>query len=58
MKMIIADREYFNNGIFKESFIPKSLIKEKIDYYKKNYNMVGASSKVSVLEELLKGEEE
>lgn len=30
VKIIIADREYFNNGIFKENFIPKSKIKAKI----------------------------
>lgn len=33
VKMIIADREYFHNGIFNESFIPKSVIREKIEEY-------------------------
>ena len=33
VKMIIADREYFQNGIFNESFIPKSIIKNKIKEY-------------------------
>lgn len=43
VKMIIADREYFDSGIFKESFIPKSVIRDKIeetkqeDYFKKYY---------------------
>lgn len=36
-----------------EGFIPKSKVKEKIEFYEKNFNMVGASSKVNVLKELL-----
>ena len=30
VKMIIADREYFQNGMFNESFIPKFVIREKL----------------------------
>lgn len=30
-KIIIADSEYFANGFFKENFIPKSKVKEKIE---------------------------
>lgn len=69
MKMIIADREYFNNGIFKENFTPKFLIKEKIEELKQQYKeelkgMKGQDRyfvkqmyqyKIQVLEELLNG---
>lgn len=34
-KIIIADSEYFANGYFKENFIPKSRVKEKIEELKK-----------------------
>ena len=34
-KIIIADSEYFANGFFKENFIPKSKVKEKIEELKK-----------------------
>lgn len=61
-KMIIADREYFNNGIFKESFVPKSLIKEKIKELE-NMSKDGLyvsrghiTSKIQVLQELLEEE--
>ena len=33
-KIIIADSEYFANGYFKENFIPKSKVKEKIEELK------------------------
>lgn len=33
-KIIIADSEYFANGFFKENFIPKSRVKEKIEELK------------------------
>ena len=33
-KIIIADSEYFANGFFKENFIPKSKVKEKIEELK------------------------
>ena len=35
MKFIIADREYFYSGIFKESFIPISVIQNKKNEYDK-----------------------
>lgn len=35
MKIVIADREYFNNGILKETCLPKSKIKEKIEELRK-----------------------
>lgn len=34
VKIVIADREYFNNGILKENCIPKSKIKEILEHYK------------------------
>lgn len=34
-KIIIADSEYFANGFFKENFIPKSKVKEKIEEIEK-----------------------
>ena len=34
VKIVIADREYFNNGILKENLIPKSKVKEKIEELK------------------------
>lgn len=72
VKMIIADREYFHNGIFNESFIPKSVIREKIEELEKEIDDLVQNSdvyennvakyndlklKIEVLEELL-GEEE
>lgn len=38
MKIVIADREYFNNGILKENIIPKSKVREKIEEYNKMIN--------------------
>ena len=35
VKIVIADREYFNNGILKENCIPKSKVKEKIEELEK-----------------------
>ena len=47
-KVIVEQCDYIQN-----KSIPKSKVKEKIEFYEKNFNMVGASSKVSVLKELL-----
>lgn len=63
VKMIIADREYFHNGIFNESFIPKSVIREKIEFYKrygkvKNSDEYVMSVEIELLEELLGGSNE
>ena len=39
VKMVIADRKFFQDGIFNESFIPKSKIKEKIEELEKYRNL-------------------
>ena len=39
--------------LYWEKCIPISVIQNKIDFYKKNFNMVGATSKINVLQELL-----
>lgn len=36
VKMVIADRKFFQDGIFNESFIPKSKIKEFVEENKWN----------------------
>lgn len=63
VKMIIADREYFNNGIFKENFIPKSKVKEKIEEYKQKetlysinrqgYSLAMVQYQINALQELM-----
>lgn len=35
IKIVIADREYFNDGILKENLIPKSKVQEILDEYGK-----------------------
>jgi hypothetical protein len=52
VKMIIADREYFNNGVFKENFIPKSKVKEIIENWKNQSTYYG-SNIVHDLQELM-----
>lgn len=56
--MIIADRRYFACGIFKENFIPKSKIKEKIEEQYKLFNTPNRQKEysqevVDVLQELM-----
>lgn len=62
MKIVIADREYFANGILKETCLPKSKIKEKIEELekeRKEFTLHKHSLKydiysgISVLQELL-----
>ena len=48
-KIIIADSEYFANGFFKENFIPKSKVKEKIEELKN-----GTYDAKIILQQLLK----
>ena len=50
-KIIIADSEYFVNGFFKENFIPKSKVKEKIEELKN-----GTYDAKIILQELLREE--
>ena len=59
-KIIIADSEYFANGFFKENFIPKSKVKEKIEelkedeeFYREHDRMYEFESKIKLLQELL-----
>jgi hypothetical protein len=54
VKIVIADREYFNNGMFKENLIPKSKIKEKIEFIKSlNEKLYYEENVISILQELL-----
>ena len=50
-KIIIADSEYFANGFFKENFIPKSKVKEKIEELKN-----GTYDAKIILQQLLREE--
>ena len=59
-KIIIADSEYFANGFFKENFIPKSKVKEKIEelkedeeFYREHDRMYEFENKIKLLQELL-----
>ena len=59
-KIIIADSEYFANGFFKENFIPKSKVKEKIEelkedeeFYREHDRMYEFESKIKLLQKLL-----
>lgn len=44
---------YYTQSEVDTNYIPISVIQNKIDFYKKNFNMVGATSKINVLQELL-----
>ena len=64
--IIIADEKWFINGYFKENFIPKSKVKEKIEELKEKTAMQGlfidseticrVDAKIQVLQELLREE--
>lgn len=48
MKIVIADREYFNNGILKENIIPKSKVREIIE---NSYPDIAVQKLLELLEE-------
>ena len=58
--IIIADEKWFINGYFKENFIPKSKVKEKIEelkedeeFYREHDRMYQFESKIKLLQKLL-----
>ena len=57
VKIVIADREYFNNGIFKENLIPKSKVKDEISYLMQKYDLeedyINYETVIEILQELL-----
>lgn len=63
-KIIIADIDYFDNGVFKEKFIYKDLIEKKIEEYKQRKakcddieTEIRLDVKIRAYEELLEGDD-
>ena len=59
-KIMIASKEWFNDGYFEENFISKDKIKEKIEkikedeeFYRERDRMYEFDGKINILEELL-----